>query len=172
MLLHGENVKLRALEPTDLELIYTWENNPKVWMVSHTITPFSRFVVRQYLESQHQDIYTIKQLRLVVENQEGVAVGLIDLFDFDAKHRRAGLGILIEEKHRGKGYAKESVKLMLEYSYDHLDLHQVFVNIGEHNKVSVDLFQSFGFEKVGVKKDWIKTAKGFENELLFQKIKD
>ena len=87
MLLSGEKVSLRALEPSDLDLIYSWENNPDVWEISHTLTPFSKFVLTQYLKNQHLDIYSSKQLRLVVMDQNNLAVGLIDLFDFDPKHK-------------------------------------------------------------------------------------
>lgn len=170
MLLKGENISLRALEPTDLELIYYWENDPQVWEVSHTLAPFSKFVLTQYLETQHLDIYASKQLRLVAVDCNKVPVGLIDLFEFDPKNRRAGLGILIDVNARGKGFAKEALQLMEDYCFNHLDLAQIYANIGTSNKTSLKLFESLGYEKVGVKKHWIKTAKGFEDEALYQKL--
>lgn len=170
MLLSNHIIKLRALEPTDLDLLYLWENNTEIWSVSQTLVPFSQFVLKQYLETQHKDIFTSKQLRLVVENMNRVPVGLIDLFDFDPINERAGLGILIDESHRGKGYAKAAVELMLEYAFGHLHLHQVYVNVGSENQASIKIFESFGFNKVGVKKDWIKTKSGYDDELIYQLI--
>lgn len=41
--LKGESVYLRALEPEDLEFIYTIENDQNIWEVSNTQTPYSRF---------------------------------------------------------------------------------------------------------------------------------
>lgn len=170
MLLTSENISLRALEPSDLELLYYWENNPKVWEVSHTLAPFSKFVLTQYLESQHLDIYASKQLRLVIIDKNKVPVGLIDLFDFEPKHKRAGIGILIDVAARGKGYAKEALIVMQDYCFNHLDLFQIYANIGCENKPSLTLFESLGFEKIGVKKGWIKTPNGFEDEVLYQKL--
>lgn len=163
-------VSLRALEPTDLELLYSWENNPSLWDVSNTHVPFSKFVLTQYLETQHIDIYTSKQLRLVAMDKNNVPVGLVDLFDFDSKHKRVGLGILIDSKERGKGYARESLKLMEKYCFNQLDLNQIYANIGIDNQPSLNLFESLGYLKVGVKRDWIKTANGFLDEVLYQKI--
>ena len=171
MILSGSNVTLRALEPTDLELIYSWENNPDLWDISHTLTPFSKFVLTQYLETQHVDIYTSKQLRLVAMDKDKVPVGLVDLFDFDPKHKRAGIGILIDFKERGKGYARESLKLLEEYCFNHLDLNQIYANIGIDNNPSLNLFEGLDYVKVGVKKDWILTANGFVDEVLYQKLK-
>ena len=82
--LQGKNIYLRALEPEDLEFVYAIENDESIWEVSNTQTPYSRFLIRQYLENAHQDIYEAKQLRLVIcKNQDTEAIGLIDLFDFD-----------------------------------------------------------------------------------------
>lgn len=170
MFLKGKNITLRALEPSDLEVIYYWENDPSVWEVSHTLAPFSKFVLTQYLETQHLDIYTTKQLRLVAMNKHLVPVGLIDLFDFDPQHKRAGVGILIDEKARGKGHAKEAIELMETYCFNHLDLHQTYANIGADNEASIKLFEALGYKKVGVKKDWIKTTNGFVDEILYQKL--
>ena len=62
-----------------------------------TQTPYSKFLIRQYIENAHRDIYDIKQLRLVICTKRGRAVGLIDVFDLDIKDQRAALGILIAD---------------------------------------------------------------------------
>ncbi|RZJ63737.1 MAG: N-acetyltransferase, partial [Flavobacterium sp.] len=64
--LQGDAIYLRALEPEDLDFIYAIENDEAVWEVSNTQTPYSRFLIRQYLENAHQDIYEAKQLRLAI----------------------------------------------------------------------------------------------------------
>ena len=95
-LLKGELVALRAMEPTDLELLYRWENDSDVWTISNTRTPFSKYVLKNFIETSSQDIYTAKQLRLMIdENATGETIGIIDLFDFDPFHLRVGVGILI-----------------------------------------------------------------------------
>lgn len=171
--LQGQNIHLRALEPEDLEFIYAIENDENIWEVSNTITPYSKFLIRQYLENAHQDIYEAKQLRLAIckkENSE--AIGLIDLFDFDVKNKRAGVGIIIQnEIDRNSGFGKEALDLVISYAFEHLQLHQLYANIGTENKASLSLFITFGFEKIGVKKDWNFTNNFFRDEAVFQLIK-
>lgn len=169
----GKNIKLRALEPIDIEVLYQWENDTEVWKVSNTQTPFSRHTLEQYINAP-QDIYATKQLRLMIESKCDTpqAVGCIDLFDFDPNHKRAGIGILIDKKHRNNGYAAEAIDLMVEYAFIILDVHQLYCNICPDNEKSLKLFQDKGFEIAGNKKDWIRNGDTFIDEYLLQKIKN
>ncbi|SFD47854.1 diamine N-acetyltransferase [Algibacter lectus] len=171
--LKGEHIYLRALEPEDLEFIHAVENDEAVWEISNTQTPYSKFLIKQYLEEAHRDIYDVKQLRLVISTNEDKAIGLIDLFDFDFKNGRAGIGILIkDEENRSKGAGKEALALLINYSFTHLDLHQLYCNISEENTTSVKLFTNQGFEQIGLKKDWNYINGSYKNEYLFQLIKN
>jgi diamine N-acetyltransferase len=170
--LKGTNIYLRALEPEDLEFIYAIENNESVWEVSNTQTPYSRFLIRQYLENAHQDIYEAKQLRLAIcQIGSFEAIGLIDLFDFDPKNNRAGIGILIaSENNRNLGTGTQALQLVINYAFNILQLHQLYANVGSDNTNSLQLFTKFGFQKIGTKKDWIKVNNIYKDEFLFQLI--
>ena len=172
MTLKGKNIYLRALEPEDLDFIYALENNESIWEVSNTQTPYSRFLIRQYLENAHQDIYEAKQLRLAIcRNETAETLGLIDIFDFDPKNNRAGVGILIgSQAYRSKGTGSEALELVIKYSFQQLQVHQLYANIGSDNEISLQLFTKFGFQKIGIKKDWNKVNNGYKDELLFQLI--
>jgi diamine N-acetyltransferase len=172
MTLKGKNIYLRALEPEDLDFIYALENNESIWEVSNTQTPYSRFLIRQYLENAHQDIYEAKQLRLAIcHNETAETLGLIDIFDFDPKNNRAGVGILIgSQAYRSKGIGSEALELVIKYSFQQLQVHQLYANIGSDNEISLQLFTKFGFQKIGIKKDWNKVNNDYKDELLFQLI--
>jgi diamine N-acetyltransferase len=172
MTLTGSHIYLRALEPEDLDFIYQIENDESIWEVSNTQTPYSKFLIRQYLENAHQDIYEAKQLRLAICIKESdTAIGLIDLFDFDPRNKRAGIGIVIQhDKDRSKGFGQEALGLLIDYSFKQLQLHQLYANIGSENVSSLNLFTTFGFQKIGVKKDWIYINNAYKDELLFQLI--
>ncbi len=169
-MLENKLIKLRALEPTDVDLIYKWENNTSVWNVSNTITPFAKHIIKAYIDSAHLDIYQTKQLRLIIETNNN-AIGTIDLFDFDPYNLRAGVGILIaEDKNKQKGYAKNALNLFVNYAFSIIGLHQIYCNISENNTPSLQLFKSAGFKIIGNKKDWNKTVNGYENEFILQLI--
>lgn len=170
MFLRSEKTYLRALEPTDLDFLYNLENDISVWHVGNTLTPYSKFVLEQYLENAALDIYTIKQLRLVICNHNHESVGAIDLFDFDPLHRRAGVGIVVAAPHRGNGHAPEALQLLLSYCQNTLQLHQVFCTVTATNLASIHLFQKAGFEKIGIRKDWLQTSDGWQAVVEFQKV--
>lgn len=174
MTLKGQNIYLRALEPEDLEFVYAIENDESIWEISHTQTPYSRFLIRQYLENAHQDIYEAKQLRLAIcLTNSSEAIGLIDLFDFDPQHSRAGIGILIQNSsERNKGIGSEALQLLIEYAFSQLQLHQLYANIGTDNEASLQLFTKFGFQKIGIKKQWNKVNNVYKDEALFQLINE
>ena len=167
-----EKIKLRALEPEDLELLYEWENNNSYWVFSNTVTPFSKYTLKRYLENSHKNIFETGQLRLMIElASDKKTIGTIDLFDFDPFHKRAGLGILIaDDAERRKGYASMALKCLIDYCFTTLQLHQLYCNILANNCESMDLFKKQGFVQSGVKKEWIKTSEGYLDEYMFQLI--
>ncbi len=63
-----KDIRLRALEPEDLELLYEWENNRSYWAVSNTITPYSKYTLKRFLENSHKTIYETGQIRLMIEH--------------------------------------------------------------------------------------------------------
>ena len=169
--LKGQSIYLRALEPEDLDFIHDIENDESIWEVSNTQTPYSRFLIKQYLEQAHKDIYEAKQLRLVITTYEELAVGMIDIFDFDFSNKRAGIGVLIKDiENRQQGYGAEALQLLTDYCLNHLDLHQLYCNISEDNDASIKLFTKQGFQKIGLKQDWNFVNGAYKNEYLFQLI--
>jgi diamine N-acetyltransferase len=170
--LNGKNIFLRALESSDLDFLYNLENDESLWKVSNTTTPYSKYILQQYLENSHRDIYEVKQLRLVIcKHEDEATVGFIDLFDFDPKHSRVGVGIVIfSEEEKGKGFAFEALQLTCNYAFANLNAHQIFAGISEENKASIQLFEKAGFERSGVKKDWIFSEGKYKSEYFYQLI--
>ncbi len=175
-LLETARIKLRALEPEDVELLYRWENDPEIWGVSDTLLPFSRQTLRRFIEEQAYDIYRTRQTRFIVETAGEPSrrpVGAIDLFDFDPYHLRAGVGILIYGREdRGKGYAADAVELLAEYGFRVLGLHQLHCNIPADNAASIALFEKCGFRLCGTKREWLRTETGWRDELIYQRLRD
>lgn len=172
-ILENKTISLRAPEPEDLDLLYIWENEPSVWQVSGTLSPFSRYVLKLYLENAGKDIYEAKQLRMIIQlKDKHRPLGAIDLFDFDPHHHRAGIGILIAElSDRRQGYAREALETMIEYCFDTLHLHQLYCNITAGNTASIKLFKEAGFEECGRKKEWLFNGSNYDDEILLQKVK-
>ncbi|MCX6272034.1 MAG: GNAT family N-acetyltransferase [Bacteroidetes bacterium] len=171
-MIEGPNLFLRALEPEDIDLLYRWENDFTLWHYSNTITPFSRFTLEQYVMNSNQDIFTTKQLRLMIvrKTEPGNPIGTIDLFDFDPIHLHAGVGIMLMSDFRKKGLALESLQILTRYAFNILHLHQLFCNITTDNEASLRLFGKSGFEITGTKKEWTRVGDIWKDEYTLQLI--
>lgn len=169
-MLKGEKIALRAAEPSDVDVIYSWENDPKNWLVSNTVAPYSRHQILQFIEDAN-DIFASSQLRLIISNHQQQAAGCIDLFDFDHKNKRVGLGVLVDENHRGKGYAQEALLLTIDYCFNLLEVHSLYAEVLSNNLSSQKLFESAGFVQTGIKKEWLWTGEGFIDQIFYQRIR-
>jgi len=171
MFLHGNKIFLRALEPTDLELLYLWENEPEIWKISQTLTPYSKYTLKQFIDSTQEDIFSAKQVRFMINLiHTKQTIGILDIFDLDFINSRAGIGILIDKNFRNQKLGTEAVSLAIEYIFNTLHLHQIYCNVLDNNDVSIKLFEKCGFIEIGTKKEWLKTQNGFLDVILLQRI--
>lgn len=170
----GEKVYLRAMEPTDLNLLYSWENDVENWKYSNTRLPYSKALLKEFIDNSTNEIFIDKQVRFIIcENQSDKAIGTLDIFDFDPINMRAGVGILIaDEFFRGNGCAKESLKLGIDFSFKQLRLNQLYCDITSDNEKSIKLFESLGFEMSGTKKQWRNIEGAWQDEHFLQLIND
>lgn len=173
MLLENEYIRLRAVEPEDIDRLYAWENNPQLWSAGNTRNPYSKFLIKQYIVQSEKNIYESKQLRLMITTKvDTQTVGTVDLFDFDSHNSRVALGLFVDSAWRGKGYATISLSLVEEYVFNYLQINQLYVHISVTNTASRQMFEQANFQKTALLKDWIKTSEGFEDIIVFQQRRE
>jgi len=156
------------MEPEDLELLYQVENDREVWDVGVTNVPYSRYVLRDYIAKSSGDIYTDRQVRLMVEDTDGQTVGIVDLLNFDPANRRAELGVLIRKELRHQGYAMAALKELLAYARKTLHLHQVYAFVSKDNEYSLRLFRRLGFEESGQLQHWLFDGSDYRDAVIMQ----
>lgn len=168
-LLENDTIRLRPLEPEDLDLLYEWENDTSFWEVSSGLSPFSRFAIRQYIEEARQDVLQTKQLRLMIELKQSLrAVGMIDLYDLDILNQHAGIGILIDRDFQQQGLGYQSLHLIAQYAFTVLHLRQLYAYVASDNSASKKLFTKAGFEQTATLRQWLITAQGAKDVSVFQ----
>lgn len=160
---------LRALEPSDIDLLYRIENNVYEWSVSSTTVPYSRAVLQEYLRTQSNDIFADKQVRFVIEN-DGNAIGFADIQNFDALNLRAEVGIVLLPEYRGRGLATEVLCLLDNYAHDIVHIHQLYAFVATSNHASLKLFENSGYTKSATLTDWLNLGTRYENAILFTKL--
>jgi len=173
MFLQNENIILRAIEPTDLDMLYNWENDFVMWIAGNARNPYSHYALKQYIADFQKDIYETRQLRLMIDDKHTKkTVGTVDLYDFDIHHSRIALGLFVEPIYQGKGYASQALKLTEDYVFNFLTINQLYVFIAESNKSSRSIFEREKYYCQTRLKEWIKTLDGFEDVFVYQKFKE
>lgn len=168
-ILKNSIINLRAIEPSDINFIYNSENNFELWELSNTSKPFSKYILNEYIENSHKDIFTTKQIRFIIETTaEKKVVGMIDLFDYEPIHLRVGIGIYIINDEQRNNYATNSIEIIKKYCLKVLRINQIYCNISSDNEASIKLFEKAGFTFSGIKKQWLNTANGFKDVLFYQ----
>lgn len=161
---------LRALEPEDALLVFQWENDVDVWKHGETIAPYGLHEIKNYIASV-KDIFADKQYRFIIAQKESKeALGMVDLFEFDARHQRSAVGIYIAREKRNEQYGRESLMLLEKYCKEQLDLHQLHCTVRSGNDNSLQLFGSCGFKEYGRRKQWLKNGDEWEDQVMLQKI--
>ena len=169
--LKNDILSLRTPEPEDLEALYRWENDTDVWKYGSAISPYSKYILRQYIENAQTDIFESKQLRfMIVLNQSKSTVGTIDLYDFNALNSRCGVGIYIDSEWRNNGYAVQAMHILEKYVFSFLKINQLYAVIPVSNKASLNLFENSKFIKTGVLQQWVSNENTFEDAIMVQKL--
>lgn len=169
-MLETERLRLRALEPTDLEQLYLWENDTAIWEVGSTLNPFSKAQLKTYITQSHHNIYYDLQIRFIIETTDGESVGCADLYDFEPRIGKAGVAVLIDKKYRHQGYAFEALQLLEQYAFEFIRMHQLFAFVPKNNVSSNALFTKLSYKPMAELKDWVLYDGKYENAVVYQKI--
>jgi len=163
-------IRLMALEPDDINLLFKLENDRNLWHVSNTYVPFSKTTLSAYLDqAATNDITLAGQYRFGIKLKEET-IGCVDLYNYDAINSRAGVGVIVCSDSRGRGFAKSALMHLIDYAKQHLFLHQLYAEIPVSNTHSIKLFESCGFQQSAQLKDWIRHVDGFEDQLTYQLV--
>ena len=143
-MLEGKRIQLRDLKESDLDFLYKIENNDQSLKYDIQNKYLSKSVLFQYIKERNLDINIDSQFRFIIDFQNH-PIGIVDLYDYNKTS--AGVGIIIQENFRRKGYAKESLLLLLKYCFNDLKLTELFCSIANDNLNSIKLFSSIGFKE-------------------------
>lgn len=81
-------------------------------------------------------------------------IGNTGLHDVDHRNRTATFGILIGEPEcRGKGYGTEATRLMLDYAFSALGLHNVMLTVFEFNPAGIRAYERAEFKEIGRRRE-------------------
>ncbi|MDE7346760.1 MAG: GNAT family N-acetyltransferase [Muribaculaceae bacterium] len=166
----NHELKLRAVEPEDADMMYEIEAEEDAWIYSDYLAPISHELLKEYALTYDADPFRSGQLRLIIE-AEGEAIGLLDLFDISPRHLRADTGIYILHRFRGKGLGVKAIELVKVYSRNRLGLHQLTATVARQNEAARRCYNKAGFECSGSRVDWLRIPDGWVDvDLLYCRL--
>ena len=168
----NDRIRLRAIEPEDLDWLYKVENDDALWSYGSSNVPYSTFALKQYIASCHNDLYADGQLRLVAEDSVShTVIGCVDLVDFTPRHMRAEIGIFLFPQFQGKGYACEIIQMICDYARNFMFMHLIYAIVAEENLRARKLFEKCGFENQSIIKEWLRFSHDeYSSAYLFIKV--
>lgn len=162
---------LRAAEPEDLDLMYLIENDTALWAVGRSNVPYSRYALRQFIEQTNNDINSDGQVRLVIAlNENRNAIGFVDLQNFDVRHRRAEVGIVLLPEWQHQGFANEVLGILGRYASKHLFVHQLYALVSVGNVAAQSLFANAGYKRTATLLHWLSNGEEWQDAMVYQKI--
>lgn len=167
----GDNVYLRAPEPDDVDAIFRWENDRDIWSSAGVRAPMSRHLIWKYVNDYTADLYADTQSRFIIcRIADNMPVGAVDLYDADMINRRCGVGIVVDKAHRGFGYAAEALRLLGDYAWKDLGLHQLWAIVDAANMSSRSLFSDGGYSVGGRLRSWIRVGESYSDAYIYQRL--
>ncbi len=86
-------------------------------------------------------------------------------------HRRGDISYIVARKHWGQGIVSEALSAMLEYGFDHMNLHSVEAGVTPGNDASTRMLQKLGFRLEGHLRENFLTEYGFVDSLVYSLLR-
>jgi RimJ/RimL family protein N-acetyltransferase len=146
----GAKIRLRALEPSDAEIFYKWDqNSERARNLDFVWPPTSLAFARAWIEEQSKKRLENDTYHWVIEDRNGAPVGSISTHDCDRRRGTFSYGIDIAPEHQRKGYASEAIRLILKWYFEELGYQKANVSIVSYNTASINLHEKLGFQREG-----------------------
>lgn len=168
--LHTDRIRLRAPEPEDLDIMFAFENDEALWGNGIATGPYSRYQLKKYICESQNNLFADGQLRLMIELDTREVAGIVDLFSYDNRHRRAEIGLVVREDCRRRGIAREALRLLELHSFGLLGIHQLYAYVRKDNAAGMSFFEAAGYNVAGILADWLYSGSGYKDVCILQKV--
>lgn len=153
MFFSGERVRLRKMSSEDVSIYHRWRNDMEVMQFTNpsldvfTYADTENFV-KGITESHNSKGYMIEEVKT------NKPIGVTSLINIDYVNRNAESIIDIGDKdYWSKGFGRESFSLLLDFAFNELNLHKVYLRVFSFNERAIRLYQKLGFYEEGKLKE-------------------
>jgi RimJ/RimL family protein N-acetyltransferase len=155
-MLNGERVVLRPTTPEDYPALYAWRIDPEVWQAK-TARPL-RPMVYQEFHDWYEGVVRDEKVATFAVDVDGTLVGRAGLFGIDELSRNGEIGLAFGPEHRGKGYGRDAVRVLVDFAFTHRNLRRVWLECLATNTAALRAYAAAGFVEEGRLREhaWVK----------------
>jgi diamine N-acetyltransferase len=172
--LMGERVALGPFGRDIVPLLHRWGNDPAVrrtfdfpdhWTLEAATAEFARLIA-----AEHEVFFALHERR-GISGADRCPIGFTYLTNVDSRHRTAEFGIMIGAADaRGKGYGTEATRLMLDYAFAALGLHNVMLRVASYNRAGIRAYEKAGFREFARRRECRLVGGRWWDEVLMECI--
>ncbi|RLT27997.1 MAG: N-acetyltransferase [Chloroflexi bacterium] len=150
-MLQGDRVRLRALEPTDVEAIWSWHQDHELHVLDGWLYPASRGQIAEWLHGVGEPGF--RDASFGIETEQGTLIGYVRLKRGSAEHRSADFGIAIAREHWDQGYGTDATRTMVRFGFEEMGLHRIELDVSVENPRAQHVYEQCGFRVEGVARE-------------------
>lgn len=170
-MLRGSKVSLRPIGPDDAEAMFASLQDPTVRHMTATVGEFTREQVQKYCRNIAED-EDRADFAIFANDQPQITVGEVSINEVDWDNQQANYRIaLYGEAFFGKGYGSEATRLVLEYGFNHMNLHRIDLEVFDYNARAVAMYERMGFVREGVKREALHWEDRFHDVIIMSMLK-
>ncbi|HEY8891154.1 MAG TPA: GNAT family protein [Clostridium sp.] len=155
-LLRGEKINLTSINEEDISEIEKWHNDVSFMRNYDVVSAIPKNmedikdVISDIRKSNTAYIFGVKELK------EQKLIGVTGFENISWNNGTALIYIGIgEEKSRGQGYGTEAFKLTMEFGFEELNFHRIYLTVLEYNEPAIKLYEKIGFKREGIYREFI-----------------
>lgn len=139
----GKIVELRGICKKDAPLIFEWVNREDIRDLTGTLYPISEYEHEKWM----QNVTMSENHKLFAVYHDNKCIGTVGLKNIDQINSNAELYISLGEKIPGGG--TDAVDTLVKYSFNHLNLHKIYLHVFESNTRAINCYKKAGFSLEG-----------------------
>lgn len=166
----GERLYLSPINPEDAETYTRWLNDLETTLNLQLATKvISLGREKDLLDEMQRDGFNFA----IVLKENDELIGNCGLLNTDLVQKTSEFGIFIgEKKHRGQGYGTEAIRLLLDFAFNLLNLHSVYLRVRSFNEAGQQCYRKIGFKEIGRRRECVLVSGTYYDEIYMDILAD
>ncbi|HEF1900038.1 GNAT family N-acetyltransferase [Bacillus cereus group sp. MYBK108-2] len=162
----SKRINLRKFTIEDISTYHNWRNDMQVMAFTNpTLDVYSFNETEQFCQNIINS--SSSKSYIIEEKDSKKPIGITSLINIDPYNRNAECIIDIGDKdYWGNGFGYEALEILLNYAFQELNLHRIYLRVFSFNERAIKLYEKLGFEHEGCQKEAIY-RNGKWNDILF-----